>query len=746
MEFVQLKAAIGRWQKSEPSVYMALCMTESLFRDIEKAADARIHKCDPGEDDLGSKLLWLSKELNNIFAIVKDEIPWSERLETRRTRVQELSQQLEAMKDTFEEVDRYQKKESELQGTWNELIKKSQDFAELKSRCEILGRDIAQKEQENRDLENTRDFRKRSLDGLKEKYKDLTQQCERLRKEKEELQQRSDDYFRMVLTPVQNAVDGFKKELSDGENEKYRLTNEEKNLRRQIETLRSELKTIEEQISDLQEIQFAAGEEISLLTSQRDQAQFRVQELEDEKQNLTASRDSFNQRAQRLMEENECFKKDQVDPVTQQLADLKATENLLKQKLVDLQQEKTATQQRKDALPQEIEKIRNEITYQKGRNSTLEESLTKLQEEKESEKSRGEALQEETTRLEQNIADFKKAWIEPLRKKIQTLREEQTSLDQQLETVRSEESTLEQALEATKETIRTKNMRISFLDQQIREQEEEQNKLAPVFKEKEERDKTLKAELGQLKQDLEAALSSIEYMTQVQIPETEAILSQTTQNQEDKEKDLTQLQEQIRKQEEFATKSQEELDQKNKEYLALQEKHSLNKEEIARLEHKITELNQLANEGRVTKIMETLNQEISRMEGLISQESELKSDIEEKHKEIQSLEVSLQQRRATKEMAEQKKRELDNRMKELSFVEDPAFAGELEQLDLRLERLDLGHRSLKEALVVLGDHLEQDSPSLTLEFEAEIKDLKKRTERLLQSLIKIANIRLEVRS
>ena len=67
MKFDHLLASVRNHEKEEPSLYMAVCMVETLFEDIEEAAGCEIRACAVGDDRLPVRLIWLCRTVEDIF-------------------------------------------------------------------------------------------------------------------------------------------------------------------------------------------------------------------------------------------------------------------------------------------------------------------------------------------------------------------------------------------------------------------------------------------------------------------------------------------------------------------------------------------------------------------------------------------------------------------------------------------------------------------------------------------------------
>lgn len=67
MEFERLESSIELNREEEPSIFMALCMVESLFRDIRDVSGKDISENPLGDEMLPVRLAWLDRVVYNIY-------------------------------------------------------------------------------------------------------------------------------------------------------------------------------------------------------------------------------------------------------------------------------------------------------------------------------------------------------------------------------------------------------------------------------------------------------------------------------------------------------------------------------------------------------------------------------------------------------------------------------------------------------------------------------------------------------
>ncbi len=68
MQFKRLRASLDNNAQAEPSIYMALCLMETLIYDIEQESGAlSLDKCAAGDETLPTKLIWLCRKISAVY-------------------------------------------------------------------------------------------------------------------------------------------------------------------------------------------------------------------------------------------------------------------------------------------------------------------------------------------------------------------------------------------------------------------------------------------------------------------------------------------------------------------------------------------------------------------------------------------------------------------------------------------------------------------------------------------------------
>ena len=144
MNFERLNNSIALNIEEKPSIYMALCMVESMFRDIEDASGTDISQTDAGDDQLPTKLIWLSRKILKIYSEKASEF------ERNRGRLDDMMQKLRSMESELALIGdpegayaRMKEKESELRSVLQKAQERKDESERIRRLCEAMEAEIA---------------------------------------------------------------------------------------------------------------------------------------------------------------------------------------------------------------------------------------------------------------------------------------------------------------------------------------------------------------------------------------------------------------------------------------------------------------------------------------------------------------------------------------------------------------------------------------------------------------------------
>ncbi len=144
MNFERLNNSITLNSGEAPSIYMALCMVESMFKDIEDAVGGDISRADVGDEQLPTKLIWLSRKLLKIWSENADSFERNRsRLDDMMKKLREQEAELELIGDSDGAYARLKEKEATLAAALSEAHEKKEETDRLRVLCEAKAREIA---------------------------------------------------------------------------------------------------------------------------------------------------------------------------------------------------------------------------------------------------------------------------------------------------------------------------------------------------------------------------------------------------------------------------------------------------------------------------------------------------------------------------------------------------------------------------------------------------------------------------
>lgn len=132
MEFRRLKASITNNSGQQPSLYMALCMVESLFQDIEDESGAPISQNPVGDERLPNKLIWLMRSINGIY---KDK---DADLQRNRGKLEKTKAEMDASAAALGELSGIAKELAAAEREYAQLDRQLREKGEKKRKCDEI--------------------------------------------------------------------------------------------------------------------------------------------------------------------------------------------------------------------------------------------------------------------------------------------------------------------------------------------------------------------------------------------------------------------------------------------------------------------------------------------------------------------------------------------------------------------------------------------------------------------------------
>ena len=144
MNFERLNNSIALNSDEKPSVYMALCMVESMFRDIEDASGTDISLTDAGDEQLPTKLIWLSRKLLKIYSEKAGGFERNRgRLDDMMEKLRGMESELALIGDSEGAYARMQEKESALRSALSKAQERKDETERIRKLCEATEAEIA---------------------------------------------------------------------------------------------------------------------------------------------------------------------------------------------------------------------------------------------------------------------------------------------------------------------------------------------------------------------------------------------------------------------------------------------------------------------------------------------------------------------------------------------------------------------------------------------------------------------------
>lgn len=226
MKFHHLNASIANNADQQPSLFMALCMVESLFADLEAACGNEVAHCPVGDERLPTKLIWLSRMINGIYQTQSEELQRNRvRLDAAMKTNDQTRMELESLTDVSDQMAKLRMEQADLQQQISRKKTAVQEYEQLQAWCSAARAKLEQLEAFDTDSA------KREQQLLTEKLATIRQNV-------------------AVLQDTQKAV---RTELSDAESVHDSLVVQISRQKAQNEALEEEIKQIQSRLNALTE-------------------------------------------------------------------------------------------------------------------------------------------------------------------------------------------------------------------------------------------------------------------------------------------------------------------------------------------------------------------------------------------------------------------------------------------------------------------------------------------------------------
>ncbi len=410
MRFDRLLASVNTHAQEQPTVYMALCMVQALFVDVENAADLELSQCPAGSEDLAVKLTWLARTVLEVYRDQKDGFQHKRpRLDQAMAELERAQKQMETL---YGGLSQLTERKARLECQVQEL---SQAESSLRSQVEALEQTLLRRSRMVQALNGELEQIKARTDGLQKEKEELTQACAQAKQEASVLEAWLHTYPAQELEPAQAALESLQEDAARQRERKEALDAQCAQARKNLGQLvldsglrQEELEAIRGKLPGMRTVLYQRTQERDRLNGELTKALESMEALQQEVQRLETQ---DLPRMQHLHEQEQAHR----DALTQTMADAETQRCTLARKSAELEAalpglEEELNRQRNvynrltasfAAHSSELEQLRRQI--QELRNNDSAEKLELYRSQLEDTRQTLEDLQEQNRRLAQEI-------------------------------------------------------------------------------------------------------------------------------------------------------------------------------------------------------------------------------------------------------------------------------------------------------------------------------------------------------
>lgn len=264
MAFPRLNRSITNNEDKEPTLYMTLCMVESLFEDVEHVSGMDLSQCPIGNELLPNKLIWLSNAILDIYDENRGQ------LERNQVLLKSTIDNLQSTREKLEQLADLEKQLPEKEAEYQQLLRQ---LEAAKAAQDTLAKLLRQIEDAQKELAALESF---DMDGARRQLAELQTKIRDLKQEINDLETQTQSLKKSIQT-LENDITVLKKELEQNlRPEQDRLT------KRKLE-LEEEKRLLQQQIGDLANETDNLTAELARLRAELPR---RIQERDDAKQRV----------------------------------------------------------------------------------------------------------------------------------------------------------------------------------------------------------------------------------------------------------------------------------------------------------------------------------------------------------------------------------------------------------------------------------------------------------------------------
>lgn len=532
MKFDRLKASVTNNSDQQPSIYMALCMVESLFADVEDEWGGSLEQCPAGDERLTNKLLWLIRLVNSVYNNKSEDLQRNRaRLDTAMAKLQDLEKELAGHAETADRLAQAQKDCAKLESRLQQANEKKYRYEAILKESDRIRHEIEELDQV--DLAQV----EQEILSLKARQEEATAQAKKLRTTAEEFRIRELTPIEMEVERLRSQIAGLQHRVNQEEEKKQHYEEECSRLHELLSQLAEEKKQfqeqkqanqkLEEELARVEEARVTAlrrAEELrqhidSIRQTGLDPAEGNVKALEQELADLDREYGRMNREYQTKLErkiqltQSIAKLKDEAETVTKALQETQERwqrKESEKKKLDDQRLLALKELNRLQALVENLEQ--KEIPEAKGllsRENLRMQALTREMEDLKAEKLR---LEEENKKINEQLPELQSK-VKNKQAVYDSLTATHTASSKQLEILEAQIAELrnktdQEKLEIYRKQLETTHQQLQDMYEECRRLEEDNNALVRQTEECEAKRLRLEA----LKKKYEAGLQTMETM------------------------------------------------------------------------------------------------------------------------------------------------------------------------------------------------------------------------------------------
>lgn len=414
MEFEQLRASLNNNAQEKPTLYMTLCIIQSLIYDVEDEAGEDIQNCEVGDETMPTKLLWLCNTILDIYDSKKDDMVRSrQRLDDAVKKLEQVKQNLDALDEVSGKLEAVRNSLKEKEDALSVAKANAENYEALCEACraaeekleKLSSFDMAGQQQRLAELQADALCAENAQKGLLQQL----QEAETQRKDAVRQKER-------IINEI-TKISGEKQEVQEACLKKTAQKNsylaEKQKAEAELIDLEHELSTLTQTLGELQNQVFEyetdkIPKQKNALSEKRDQVaelESRQQTLACQEQTLAEKQTALSQKiekAEKELEEKQKLFEVLTADYSEKDKEIKELEQRLDEMKGKTDTEKHATYKRQ--LEEATENLRRLQTECASMVSDLEKQKTLL-EEKDSEKKRLNGLKNRADEVEKTLDD-----------------------------------------------------------------------------------------------------------------------------------------------------------------------------------------------------------------------------------------------------------------------------------------------------------------------------------------------------